>query len=63
MALQEPLVCEKKGNLLKGVPGDRGAVKPTTHSFGVALFLRDSVPEVIEISNLLVSARESFPLF
>lgn len=50
------------GNLLKGVPGDRGAAKTTTHAFRIAFFLRDSILEVIEISNLLVSARESFLL-
>lgn len=50
-------------NLLKGVPGDRGAAKTTTHAFRIAFFLRDSILEAIEISNLLVSARESFLLF
>lgn len=44
-----------------GYPWEGGAGKPSHTLFWTAIFGSDSIMGVAEISNLLVSARESFP--
>lgn len=56
------LLCLRRMELSEGgCLWEAGQANHHTLSFGRAIFGSDSIPGVTEISNLLVSARESFP--